>query len=119
MNWLAHPYRADLGRTARRDDTGHVRDMLELVLFTAPGERVNRPDFGCGLNQLLFLGNSPELALSVDLTVRGAVQRWLSAVLSLEELSVRSEDSTLIIDLSYRLHSTGESQQVSLSRPAP
>jgi uncharacterized protein len=119
MNWLAHPYHAALGRTARRDDNAHARDMLELVLFTAPGERLNRPDFGCGLNQLVFLGNSPELALSVDLTVRGAVQRWLSGVLTLEELSVRSDDATLVIDMTYRLHSSGESQQVTLSRPAP
>ena len=117
MKWMAHPYRAELGRTALSDDAGHVRDMLEQVLFTVPGERVNRPDFGCGLNQLLFLGNSPDLALSVDMTVRGAVQRWLSEVMTLEELSVRSEDATLVIDLTYRLKSTGESQQVSLSRP--
>jgi uncharacterized protein len=119
MNWLAHPYHAALGRTATRDDAAHVRDMLEQVLFTAPGERVNRPDFGCGLNQLLFLGNSPDLALSVDMQVRSAVQRWLADVLTLEALTVRSEDSTLIIDLSYRLHSSGESQQVTLARPAP
>jgi phage baseplate assembly protein W len=117
MNWMAHPYRADLGRTARSDDAAHVRDMLEQVLFTAPGERVNRPDFGCGLNQLLFLGNSPDLALSVDMTVRGAVQRWLSEVMTLEALTVRSEDATLIIDLVYRLKATGESQQISLTRP--
>jgi hypothetical protein len=119
MNWMAHPYRAALGRTARRDDPGHVRDMLEMVLFTAPGERVNRPDFGCGVSQLLFLGNTPELALAVDMQVRSAVQRWLADVLALETLAVRSEDAILVIELTYRLNSTGETQSVTLARPTP
>jgi phage baseplate assembly protein W len=93
--------------------------MLELVLFTSPGERVNRPDFGCGLAQLVFAGNSPELAMSVELTVRAAVQRWLSDVLTLEGLAVSSDDSTLSIDLTYRLRATGETGQATLTRPAP
>ncbi len=118
MTWLGHPWRPALGRTRLRDDPGHVRDMLELVLFTSPGERVNRPDFGCGLAQLVFVGNSPELAMSVDLTVRAAVQRWLSDVLMLEELTVTAEDSRLIIDLGYRLRSTGETGQATLTRTA-
>lgn len=119
MSWLGHPWRPALGRTRLRDDAGHVRDMLELVLFTSPGERVNRPDFGCGLAQLVFAGNSPELAMSVELTVRAAVQRWLSDVLTLESLAVSSEDSTLSIDLTYRLRATGETGQATLTRPAP
>lgn len=118
MTWLGHPWRPALGRTRLRDDPGHVRDMLELVLFTSPGERVNRPDFGCGLAQLVFVGNSPELAMSVDLTVRAAVQRWLSDVLMLEELTVTAEDSRLIIDLGYRLRATGETGQATLTRTA-
>lgn len=119
MTWLGHPWRPDLGRTRTRDEAGHVRDMLELVLFTSPGERVNRPDFGCGLAQLVFAANSPELAISVELSVRAAVQRWLSDVLTLEELRVTSEDATLTVDLSYRLRATGESGRATLTRAAP
>ena len=66
----------------------------------------------------MFAGNSPELAISVDITVRAAVQRWLSAVLMLEDLKVRSEDATLFIDLTYRLRATGETGQVTLTRSA-
>lgn len=116
MTWLSHPWRPALGRTRTRDGAGHIRDMLEMVLFTSPGERVNRPDFGCGLAQLVFAGNAPELAMSVDLTVRAAVQRWLSEVLTLEDLSIRAEDSTLMIELTYRLRATGESGQATLTR---
>jgi len=116
MSWLSHPYRPALGRTAVSADEAHVREMLELVLFTAPGERVNRPDFGCGLNALVFLGNSPELALTVELSVRAALQRWLGDVLMVEALTVRSDDATLTVDLSYRLRATGESGTATVSR---
>jgi phage baseplate assembly protein W len=116
MSWLAHPYRPDLGRSATSDDAQHVRDMLELVLFTAPGERVHRPDFGCGLSQLIFLGNSPELALTVEMSVRAAVQRWLGDVMSVEMLRVSAEDATLSVDLTYRLRATGETGSTTLTR---
>lgn len=119
MIWLAHPYRSALGRTATSDDERHVRDMLELVLFTAPGERVNRPDFGCGLDQIVFMGNSPELAVSVELTVRAAVQRWLGELLVVEALRVAAEDATLTVELEYRLRLTGESGSVLVSRSVP
>ncbi len=117
MNWLSHPYRPELGRSAVSGEAQHVRDMLELVLFTAPGERAHRPDFGCGLNQLIFLGNSPELALTVEMTVRSAVQRWLGDVLTVEALRVTAEDAELRIDLDYRLRATGEAGSTSLARP--
>lgn len=117
MSWLAHPFHPALGRSATVADAAHVRDMLELVLFTAPGARVHRPDFGCGLDQLVFLGNSPELALTVEMTVRAAVQRWLGDQLTIETLSVAAVDATLTIDLAYRLRATGDTGAVSLARP--
>lgn len=119
MTWLAHPFRPEHGRSATSDDAGHARDMLEQLLFTAPGERVNRPDFGCGLNQLLFAGNSPDLAGTVEMTVRSSVQRWLGEVLTIERLDVRAEDSTLQVDLSWRLRSTGEAGQATFERGLP
>ena len=55
------PFHSDSrGRTATTDDDDHIRDMIEQFLFTNPGERVNRPDFGSGLLQLVFAPNSPE-----------------------------------------------------------
>jgi phage baseplate assembly protein W len=116
MTWLAHPFHPELGRSAMASAERHVRDMLELVLFTAPNERLQRPDFGCGLNQLVFLGNSPELALTVEMTVRAAVQRWLGDVLTVEKLQVEAEDATLTIDLEYRLRANGETGTAKLSR---
>ena len=96
------------GRTAECDDAAHVREMLEQLLFTNAGERVNRPEFGSGLMQLIFAPNSPELAATLQFTMRAAVQQWLGDVLDLQSLDVTSEDSTLRISISYALRRTGE-----------
>ena len=95
------------GRTARCGDAAHVRDMIELVLFTQPGERLMRPDFGTGLLQLVFAPNSPELAASLQLTVHSALTQWLGDLLDVRELAVDSVDATLRVRLRYALTSTG------------
>jgi uncharacterized protein len=106
---IAYPIHFDgRGRTAQTDYNTHVRDMLEQLLFTSPGERVNRPDFGSGLQQLVFAPNSPELAAALQYTLKAAVQRWLGDVLELQALDVTSDDSTLSIFISYIVKQTNE-----------
>src|SRR3954453_12177673 len=106
------------GRTAACDDEEHVRDMLEQLLFTNAGERVNRPEFGSGLLQLVFAGNSPELAAALQFTTRAAIQQWLSDVLDLQSLDVKSSEATLTIDIRYATRRTGEVRDVSFVRSA-
>jgi phage baseplate assembly protein W len=89
------------GRMARTDVDDHVRDMVEQVLFTAPGERVNRPDFGCGLLGIVFEPNSELLAAATELRVRGALQRWLADVVDVKDLHVVADDSRFVVELSY------------------
>src|SRR5829696_2710179 len=89
------------GRTATTDDDDHIRDMIEQLIFTSPGERVNRPDFGSGVMQLIFAPNSPELAAALQFTLQAALQRWLGDLIDLQALEVTSEDSTLRIDVQY------------------
>ena len=60
------------GRTATTDDNDHIRDMIEQLIFTNPGERVNHPDFGSGLLQLIFAPNSPELAATLQFRCRSS-----------------------------------------------
>lgn len=104
------------GCTASTDECGHIRDMIEQLIFTNPGERVNRPDFGSGLLQLIFAGNSPELAATVQFTLQAAIQRWLGDVIDLQDLEVRASESTLAIDLKYLIRRTNEQQTVTLTR---
>lgn len=111
MSAIAFPYGFDAtGRTARADDPEHVKQMLAQLLFTNAGERVNRPDFGSGLLQLVFAPNAPELAAALEFNLRAAIQRHLGDLLDVTALAVRSEDATITIELRYLLRATGVAQ---------
>ncbi len=100
------PFRFDMsGHTATADNEKHIRDMIEEVLFTSPGERVNRPDFGCGLMQLVFAPNSDALAAAVVQTVHGALQQWLGGLIQIEGVSVENEEASLIVLVRYMIRS--------------
>ncbi|MBZ9644048.1 GPW/gp25 family protein [Streptomyces sp. PSKA30] len=105
---IAFPFRADRhGRTAHARHGDHVHDLIEQLLFTSPGERVMRPDFGCGLLDLVFAPNSPELINTLELSVQAALQRWLGDLIEVEALDVVSEDTVVRVYLSYVVRATG------------
>src|SRR6266704_2589396 len=106
------------GRTAATDDNDHIRDMIEEFLFTNPGERVNRPDFGSGLLQLVFGQNSPELAATLQFTIQAGLQRWLGDLIEVQKLEVTSEDATLRVELVYVVRRTQEQQTAQFTRAA-
>jgi phage baseplate assembly protein W len=111
------PFRfSKTGTTATTDAEDHIRDMIEELLFTNPGERVNRPDFGSGLMQLVFAPNSPELAAALQFTVQAALQRWLGDLIQVQNLQVTCQDSTLSIDLRYMLQKTNQSVTLQFTR---
>jgi phage baseplate assembly protein W len=91
------------GRTADTDEAGHVRDLIEQILFTAPGERVMRPDFGSGVAQLVFALNSPEVAGATQMLVQGALQKWLADRIAVLEVRVDSVDAELRVTVRYQL----------------
>jgi len=108
---LAYPYGFDARRrTAEAADERHVRDLVEQVLFTRPGERVMRPDFGSGVLQLVFAPNSPELAGATQLLVQGALTQWLGSLISVQEVAVRAVDATLEVTVRYVVRLTGRQQ---------
>jgi uncharacterized protein len=104
------------GRTAATDLNDHVRDMIEQLIFTSPGERVNRPDFGSGLLQMVFGPNSPELAAALQVTLKAALQRWLGDVIQVMNLEVVSVDSTLTVKVVYALRTDNLVQSASFTR---
>jgi len=106
----------DRGQTATTDDDDHVRDMIEQLLFTNPGERVNRPDFGSGILQLVFAPNSPELAATLQFTMQAALQQWLGDVIEVRRLEVTSEDAKLDVLLQYMIRRTGELKTETFAR---
>jgi phage baseplate assembly protein W len=94
------------GRTAETDADSHIRDMIGQILFTAPGERVNRPSFGSGIMQLVFQPNSDELATTTQFLVQGALQQWLGDLIEVNGVQVQHEDSLLQITIAYTLRRT-------------
>ncbi len=116
---IDYPFHFDgRGRVATTDDDDHIRDMIEQLLFTNPGERVNRPDFGSGLLQLVFAPNSPELAAALQFTVQAALQRWLGDLIELQALEVTSEESTLRVLVQYIVRRSGERRSETFERSA-
>lgn len=96
------PFRFDSrGRTAETGADDHVRDLIEQLLFTQPGERVNRPTFGSGLQQLVFAPNNPELAAAVQFLVQGALQQYLAEIIEVERVRVDAVDAALTVDVTY------------------
>lgn len=98
------------GRTAETHDDDHIRDLIEQVLFTSPGERVNRPTFGSGLMQLVFQPNSDELAAATQMLVQGALQQWLGDLIEVNEVQVESDDAALRVTVQYIVRRTQQRQ---------
>ena len=117
MMQVDYPYRIDgRGRIAATTEDEHIRDLIEQVLFTSPGERVNRPTFGSGLLQLVFAPNSDVLAAAVEMTVQGALQQWLGDLIQVEAIDVTSEDSTLQVQVRYLIRRNGKRKVAEFSR---
>ena len=94
------------GKTAGSTDDNHIRDMIEQVLFTAPGERVNRPSFGSGLLQLVFEPNSNELAATTQFLVQSSLQQWLGDLIEVNDVKIESQEASLTVSVVYVIRST-------------
>lgn len=106
--FLDFPFRIDgRGRSAETAEDDHIRDLIFQVLFTNPGERVNRPDFGCGIKQLVFMPNSDALATATQFLVQGSLQRWLDGVIQVESVDVEAVEAELRVTVVYSKHSGG------------
>ena len=116
----AFPYAFDSrGRTADAADEPHIRELIEQLLFTSPGERVNRPGFGTGLLQLVFAPNSPELAAATQFMVQGALQQWLGELIHVEAVEVTSDDARLRVQVRYVVRRTQQRRLAEFTKEAP
>ena len=104
------PYQFDGSGRTQDPLADYVRQLVEQVLFTTPGERVNLPDFGSGLLQLPFAPNSPEMAAATQFSVQGALQKWLSGYIKVQSVVATADEGTLTVTVTYAPLSTGVSQ---------
>jgi uncharacterized protein len=109
---LAFPFGFDRsGRTASASDQDrHIRDLIEQVLLTAPGERVNRPTFGTGTAQLVFAPNSDTLAIAQQKLIQAGLQQWLSDLVQVQSVTVENDDATLLVTVQYTVIQTQRAQ---------
>jgi Bacteriophage baseplate protein W len=115
---LAFPYHVDRqGKTATADRDGHIRDLIEQVLFTSPGERVMHPDFGSGLASLVFEPNSGALATTTQMLVQGALQQHLGHLIAIQSVAVSNEDSALRVEVEYSVLSDQSTQSAVFVQP--
>ena len=114
---IDYPYHFDgRRRTAEADGRTHVRQLIEQLLFTQPGERVNRPDFGSGVMQLVFAAASPEVAATAEFLLRGALQQFLSDRIAVSAVAVEAVDASLEITIDYVIVATGEAVSETFQR---
>jgi phage baseplate assembly protein W len=108
---LKYPYEFDnIGHTAQDDLPSHIVDMIEQILLTSPGERVNRPTFGCGVTQLVFAPNSDALAATQQQVVQASLQQWLSDLIRVNSVDVSAQESTLLITVTYTIIQSQQQQ---------
>jgi phage baseplate assembly protein W len=101
---LFSPYQFDgRGRTREAAIDDYVKQLVESVLFTSPGERVNLPDFGSGLLQLPFAPNSVEMAAATQFAVQGALQKWLSNYVTVQSVVASAQEAVLTVTVKYSL----------------
>lgn len=108
MRSVDFPYRTDSrGRTAETRDAEHIRDLIEQLLFTTPGERVMRPDFGAGLLQLVFQPTGEERAAATQTLVQSVLQQFLGDLIEVRDVEVTTAESRLDVRIDYAIRETG------------
>ena len=115
---MTFPFQAsDRGVVSTSNRAQAIRQQLEQLLLTIPGERVNRPDFGCGVQTLVFAGASPEAAAAAEYVIGTAIRRFLRDLVRLDAVRVTVDDTTLLIDILYTTVDTGEELAATFRQP--
>jgi phage baseplate assembly protein W len=104
------------GQTAESTGDPHIRELIEQVLFTSPGERVNRPDFGSGALQLVFAPGSDSVASTTQFLIRGALQQWLGDLIEVQDVDVQADDGTLLVRVGYVIRQSQQPQAAEFVR---
>lgn len=112
--FLDYPYGVSgvgIPNTTGPDD--HLRDLILQVLFTNPGERVNLPEFGVGVQRLVFAPNSDARRTTAQFLINTNLQRWLGDQIDVQQVTVSSEpgeEETVTIEIVYVVNTTQQRQ---------
>jgi len=114
---LRYPFSIDRVRgevAQERSYEAHVEQLIRQVLLTAPGERIDRPDFGCGVKRLVFAPGGDVATTLAQTVIYQALTKWLSSVISVHEVTVRAEEARLDIRVGYAIRARGERRYLNL-----
>jgi len=115
---ISYPFAINQGQgqlAQERDYNAHVKQLIMQVLFTAPGERINRPEFGCGIKRLVFSPGGEVAATLAQTTIFQSLDRWLSSVIKVREVSVNAVDEVLDIRIGYVVIARGTNEYLNLT----
>jgi uncharacterized protein len=101
---IRYPFAVDAGLGKLREENvynDHVVQMMKQVLFTNPGERIDRPDFGCGLQRMVFEPNSEITAGLLQITIVQSLNRWLGEVISVVDVKTNANEEKLEVGIVY------------------
>jgi phage baseplate assembly protein W len=113
LHAIKYPFAIDAGggQVAEEGDyETYIRQLIRQVLMTAPGERINRPDFGAGVRRMVFSPNNPATASLTQTLIYQALSRWLATVIKVEEVAVSAEQEKLLITVHYLVIQRGTSR---------
>lgn len=102
---------APSGRSAATIGDDRVRDMIEQLLFTDPGERVNRPSFGCGLSRLVFEPVGAERAAATRFLVQGQLDEVLGSLIEVHGVTVELDNARLVVHVAYARRDDGRRRE--------
>ena len=114
---IKYPFAVDAGRgrlAEEEDYAEHVEQLMMQVLFTAPGERINRPDFGCGVKRLVFAPNSAVTAALAQVTIFQSLTKWLGSAITVDDVKVAAIDNRMEITIAYTLKARLERRYLNL-----
>jgi phage baseplate assembly protein W len=115
--YISYPFQISNGQTAQADMTSYVEQLIEQLLCTSPGERVNRPDLGSGLMQLVFTPNSDALATTFEFLIQGILQAYLGSLIQLSSLTVNNVDDILSVTVQYMILATQQQKTTQINTP--
>ena len=98
------PFRIDArGRTGSATSQEHIRDLIEAVIFTSSGERVNRYEFGSGAAQLVFQPAGAQVVAAIEFMLQGALAQHLGHLIEVRSVDAEVDDATLKVTVVYRV----------------
>lgn len=114
---IHYPFGIDTGAGTLAEESKYSRHVVQLikqVLFTNPGERINRPDFGCGIRRMVFAPNSDVNANMSQVIITQSLEKWLGTIIEVNKVEVNYIEESLYIKIVYLLSATQESKYLNL-----